>query len=115
LILTRHKNYKNGQIHTIQMLRCGGNIPQLQTMMYLKSLKTNNGIRKVCALVAATLILPVVMAYAKDDNDKNNGEGKGDKHVYSVPEGGPGVVLLMATIGAILLFSARRPSRSNAS
>ena len=89
-------------------------------MMCLKTLKIRNGIRKIYALVAATLILPVVMAYAKHDNDKrnddkNNGKGKGDKHVYSVPEGGPGVVLSMTTIGAILFFSARRPSRPKAS
>jgi hypothetical protein len=70
-------------------------------------------IGKVCALATAILIAPVVMAHAKHGNDDKNNEG--DKHVHSVPEGGPGIVLLMTTIGAILLFSARRPSRSKTS
>jgi hypothetical protein len=69
-----------------------------------------NHIGKVCALVAATLILPV-LAYADGRND----QGDNDQGKYSVPEGGPGIVLFTTTIGAILLFSARWSSRSKAS
>jgi hypothetical protein len=82
--------------------------------MYLKNLKTHNGIRKVCALVAATLILPA-LTYAGTDNGKgNNGNQNGHDKIHSVPEGGPGIVLLITTVGAILLFSARRSSRAKA-
>ena len=86
--------------------------------MYPKNLKTHNGIRKVCALVAATLILPA-LTYAGTDNGKgnngqNNGNQNGHDKIHSVPEGGPGIVLLITTVGAILLFSARRSSRAKA-
>jgi hypothetical protein len=69
-------------------------------------------IGKASALAAATLILPV-LAYAQQNNQGQNNNNQGDKH-HSVPEGGPGIVLVTATIGAILLFSARRSSRAKA-
>jgi hypothetical protein len=80
----------------------------------MHSFLSRNYVRKLCALAAATLILPA-MAYAGTDNGKgndgqNNGKQNGRGDVQSVPEGGPGVMLLIATIGAILLFTARRPS-----
>jgi hypothetical protein len=86
-------------------------------MMYIKNLQTHNRIRRVCALATATLILPVAMAFAKHDNekgneDKSNEAGKGDKHVHTVPEGGPGIVLLTTAIGAVLLFGAIQRSRA---
>jgi hypothetical protein len=67
-------------------------------------------VRKLCALVAITLILPA-LAYAVTDNGngnggQNNGNQNGRGKIDTVPEGGPGVVLLTATIGAILLYSA---------
>jgi hypothetical protein len=63
---------------------------------------------KLCALVVATLILPV-LAYAGRDNSKgNNGKHNGQDKIHSVPEGGPGIVLSIATISAVLLFSSRR-------
>jgi hypothetical protein len=72
---------------------------------------------KICALVAVTLVLPA-LAYAKNDKDKgendDKGEQKGRGHIHTVPDGGPGIVVLTATFGAILLFSARRSSRAKA-
>jgi hypothetical protein len=72
--------------------------------------------RKVCALIAVTLILPA-LAYAGTDNGKgnsgiNNGNqnGKtknGDPNVSSVPEANVGWVLV-PFFGVVLLFSARQ-------
>jgi hypothetical protein len=91
-------------------------------------------IGKVCALVAATLILPA-LAYAdrdsgkgnKGDNDGQRGGEKNehqwgdhntdsnrDRHISTVPDGSPGIVLLATTIGAILFFSWRQSSRAKA-
>ena len=76
--------------------------------------------RKVCALVAASLILPA-LAYADRDNDRvNHGradndehQGKGDDNerrgnprISAVPEANAGWVLV-PFFGAVLLFSAR--------
>ena len=77
-------------------------------------------ISKVCALVAATAILPV-LAYAGTDNGQGNGgqnNGNQNGHnkggVPSVPDGGPGIALLATTIGAVLLYSWRPLSRAKA-
>ena len=87
----------------------------------------HNHFRKVCALVAASLILPA-LAYADRDNDKDNhwradndehhGRGDNDKHqgnqqVPVVPEANAGWVLV-PFIGAVLLFSARKLFREKA-
>src|SRR5260370_3494294 len=70
--------------------------------------RLQNRVRKICALVAATLILPA-LAYADHDSGKGNkGDKDQNKHIPSVPEGGPGIVLLVATIGAVVLFSSRQ-------
>jgi hypothetical protein len=76
--------------------------------------------RKVCALVAASLILPA-LAYADRDNDRvNHGRGDNDQHqgkgddnerrgnprISAVPEANAGWVLV-PFFGAVLLFSAR--------
>ena len=74
--------------------------------------------RKVCALAAASLILPA-LAFAdrhndkgdhgRDDNDKDQeggGQGHGDPRVSSVPEANPAWILIPFT-GAVLLYSAR--------
>jgi hypothetical protein len=147
----------------------------------MRYLKLHNSISKVCVLIAATLILPVladatlifpILADADHDSEKGNkgdndrqrwGEkdelrwgdrdrdkdldfqpvgfhvsavlpdltgvfsmsapparlpdapriasfrsSSIDKDTPTVPEGGPGMVLLATTVGAILLFSARR-------
>ena len=88
--------------------------------------RLHNRICKICALVAVTLILPS-LAYAERDHGKSYKDGDDghrwgdhdsdrdrDRHIPSVPEGGPGMVLLITTVGAILVFSARLPSRSRA-
>ena len=91
-------------------------------MLYLR---IHNRISKICALIAATLIIPM-LAYAGTDHGKGNkgqNNGKQNGHdkvptvsnkVPAVPEGGPGIVLLITTIGAILVFSARLSSRKEA-
>jgi hypothetical protein len=69
---------------------------------------------KICALVAVTLVLPA-LAYAGNDRDKGDKGDKGERgHIQTVPEGGPGIVVLTATFGAILLFSARHLFRGKA-
>jgi len=73
----------------------------------LSSFRAHDHIRKLCALVAAALILPA-LAYASQNGQGGNNNNQGN----SVPEGGPGIVLLITTIGAVVLFSARRPSQS---
>ena len=80
-------------------------------MMYPKS------IRKVCALVAATLIV-ASLAFAATDNGKgndgqNNGKQNGHDHVPVVPEANTAWVLI-PFFGAVLLFSWRQFSRSKA-
>jgi hypothetical protein len=74
-------------------------------------------LRKVCALAAASLILPA-LAYADRDNDKgDHGRGDNDKHqerggqdgdprVSSVPEANTAWILI-PFMGAVLLFSTR--------
>jgi hypothetical protein len=82
--------------------------------------------REVCALAAASLILPV-LAYADHDSDrsihwrgdndenhgKNNDDRHGDPHISAVPESNAGWVLV-PFIGAVLLFSARKLFREKA-
>lgn len=85
--------------------------------MYLKNLQNHNGIRKVCALVAASMILPV-LAYASTDNGKgnggtNNGNQNGHDKMPVVPETNAAWVLV-PFFGAVLLFSARQFFRAKA-
>jgi hypothetical protein len=73
---------------------------------------------KLCALVAASLILPI-LTFAGTDNGngnggQNNGNQNGHNKVATVPDAGPGIALLGATVGAVLLFSLRRSSRKSA-
>ena len=87
---------------------------------------------KILALIAATLAIPV-FAYVyqgiknKGDDDQpglvernehqwGNHDGDRDRggHTPTVPDGGPGIVLFMTGIGAVLLFGAIRRSRANA-
>jgi len=104
-----------------RMLKCRPDIPIHAEMTYPK---IHNNIRKVFALVGASLVLPV-LAYAhhddgkgtKIDNDEHHwGDHDTDRHRHfpSVPDGGPGIVLLATTFGAVLLFSTRQLSRSKA-
>jgi hypothetical protein len=75
-------------------------------------------IGKVCALVAATLVLPVLAHANQNQNGgnggNNNNQNNNNQGIPSVPDGGPGIVLLITTIGAILVFSARLSSRKEA-
>lgn len=84
-----------------------------------------NRIRKVCALVAATLILPA-LAYADRDHDRGNdrdnnrdnhqqrgGDRDRDNHIPVVPEANAGWVLI-PFVGAVLFFSWRQFSRAKA-
>jgi hypothetical protein len=112
----RHKIYKERQIDSISILQFRVNIPKAVKMLFPRF---HNRIGKVCALVAAALILPA-LAYAGGNNNDQGGNNQGGNNqggnnqggVHTVPEGGPGIVLLMTTFGAILLFSARRASRA---
>jgi hypothetical protein len=86
-------------------------------MNYNESFRPRDHFRKVCALVAASLIVPP-LAYADRDNDRVNhgrgdNDGKGDNNerhgnprISAVPEANAGWVL-GPFFGAILLFSAR--------
>ena len=73
---------------------------------------------KVGALVLASALLPV-LAYADHDNGKDNKGDKGDKGGGkdirpTVPDGGPGIVLMTTVIGTVLLFGAIHRSRAKA-
>jgi hypothetical protein len=115
------------------MLKVRRKYSVIAKMIRLKNLQTHNRIRKVCALGAATLILPV-LAYADRDNDKSNrGDNDGQRRVEKdehrwgnhdqdrdrerrapvVPETNAGWVLV-PFFGAVLLFSARQFFRPKA-
>jgi hypothetical protein len=91
-------------------------------MRNMKYLQLHNNVRKVCALVAASLILPA-LAYADHDNDKdsyrdNHGRGdkddhQGDPRISAVPEANTGIVLI-PFVGAVLLFSSLQLLRMKA-
>ena len=80
-------------------------------MNYMSSFRPRDHFRKVCALVAASLILPA-LAYADRDNDRvnhgrgDNNERHGNPRISAVPEANAGWVLV-PFFGAVLLFSAR--------
>jgi hypothetical protein len=64
---------------------------------------------RICALVAAALVLPV-LAYAGTDNGKgNNGQNKGH---HKVPEEVSPVWMLLPISGVVMLLSWRRISRA---
>ena len=82
--------------------------PLMDRMM---NIRFHKRIAKVCALVAATLIVPS-LAFA-DDNSQGN-EDQGNTHkVPVVPEANAGWVLV-PFFGAVLLFSWRQFSRAKA-
>ena len=68
-----------------------------------------NRLGEVCALVAATLILPV-LAHAQATTTTSTAIDAAKRH--SVPENGPGMALMITTIGAVLLFGAIQRSRA---
>ena len=76
----------------------------------------HNRVGKVCAVLAATLILPV-LAYAGTDNGNgNNGQNNGNQNgknkggnpsIPVIPEANAGWVLI-PFLGLVLVFSARQ-------
>ena len=60
------------------MLKVRGKYSVIANMINFKNLQTYNGIRKGCALVAATVILPM-LAYGDHDSERWN-KGDNDKH-----------------------------------
>jgi hypothetical protein len=82
----------------------------------------HNRVGKVCALLAATLILPV-LTYAGTDNGKgNNGQNNGNQNgknkggnpsIPVVPEANAAWVLV-PFFGVVLLFSSRHLFRGKA-
>jgi len=65
-------------------------------------------LHKVCALLAATLILPT-LAYAQQNSQGNQNQGT----ISPVPEANAGWVLV-PFLGVVLLFSARQLFRAKA-
>jgi hypothetical protein len=75
--------------------------------------RSNNRIGKVAALVAATLILPV-LAYAQNNQGQNNNnQGQNNNHPPRAPEVNTAWVLV-PFLGGVLLYSWRRLSRAKA-
>jgi hypothetical protein len=83
--------------------------------------RLHNHLRKTCALVAVTSILPA-LAYADRDHNRDNSRDSheqrgGDReriaHIPVVPEANAGWVLI-PFVGAVLLFSWRQLSRAKA-
>ena len=68
---------------------------------------------RICALVAAALVLPV-LAYAGTDNGKgNNGQNNGKQNGHlAVPEELNPVWMLLPISGVVMLLSWRRISRA---
>jgi hypothetical protein len=68
---------------------------------------------KALALAVVALGIPALAYTLHDSGD--NGKGKGDEHGgqggggkhYSVPDSGPGMTLLVTTVGTILFFAGR--------
>jgi hypothetical protein len=105
-----HKNYKNQQIDSKLILQFRADIPIYGNMIHPRSHKR---ISKVFALLAATLILPV-LAYAQQNNQGGNNQGGNNQGGHPVvPETNAGWVLV-PFFGAVLLFSARRLFRAKA-
>jgi hypothetical protein len=106
MVCRRHKNHKNQEIG----FRCDIEVPNEYSYFdEMMSHRFHNQIGKACALAAATLILPV-LAHSQTAPTSTTSTAR----VRSVPEGGPGAVLLITTFGAILLLSARLSSSKKA-
>jgi hypothetical protein len=89
-------------------------------MTYMSSFHARDHLSRVCALVAATLILPVLAFAGTDKGNGNNGQNNGNQYgkvkdppVSPVPEANAGWVLI-PFFGIVLLFSARQLFRGKA-
>jgi hypothetical protein len=97
----------------------------------MRYFRLENRGRLLCAFLAAALLLPrLVLAEERDWRAYNNeqrwvfdderclgdhdGDGGRDRHIATVPEGGPGIALLAATLGAILVLGVKQASRKPA-
>jgi hypothetical protein len=84
----------------------------------MDSLRLQNRVRKICALVAITLILPA-LAYAQNNQggnnqgQNNNNQGQNQNNPPRAPEGNAGWVLV-PFLGAVLIFSTRQLFRAKA-
>jgi hypothetical protein len=88
-------------------------MPVTERFLKMISHRFHNRICKVCALVAATLILPVLAQATQNGGTgaSNNNQGNDNQgNITTVPDGGGGMAILITTFGAILLFSARLSS-----
>jgi hypothetical protein len=88
----------------------------------MSSFPSHDHLRKVCALSAAALILPVLAFAGTDNGQGNNGQNNGNQYgkgknadppVSAVPEANAGWVLI-PFFGIVLLFSARQLFRGKA-
>jgi hypothetical protein len=89
-------------------------------MTYMSSFHSRDHLSRACALVAATLILPVLAFAGTDKGNGNNGQNNGNQYgkvkdppVSPVPEANAGWVLI-PFFGIVLLFSARQLLRGKA-
>jgi hypothetical protein len=69
----------------------------------MNSLRSQNRVRKICALMAATLILPALAFAQNNQGQNNNNQGNPPR----APEGNAGWVLV-PFLGAVLFFSTRQ-------
>jgi hypothetical protein len=87
-------------------------VPRFQTVTKaMSSIFFNIG--KVFALLAAALALPLVAYLGSQNGNGNSGHNNNENHeshgkIPSVPDNGPGIALLAASIGAVLVLSARQ-------
>jgi len=83
-------------------------------MKYVKYPRFTRRAGKLCALLAASFVLPV-LTFAESDHSKGNGDNRygkgedngrrGDPRISSVPEANSGIVLI-PFVGAVLIFSS---------
>jgi hypothetical protein len=94
---------------SIVQQKCGNPLGMLYARVFKR-------VCRICALVAAALILPV-LAYAGTDNGEgNNGQNNGQQNGHhkdppAVPEVNP-VWILLPVSGVVMLLSWRRLSRA---
>jgi hypothetical protein len=108
-----HKTHKDGQIGLHPGIEVRDKYLHLNEMMHFRC---QNRIGKACALVAATLILPV-LAHAQNPNGTNQNGTKQNGTNQNVPPAVPEVNtawVLVPFLGGVLLYSWRRLSKAKA-
>jgi hypothetical protein len=74
----------------------------------MMSFRLQNHVRKICALLAAILILPALAPAQNGQGQNQNGQGQnqnGQRHVTVFPEANAGIVLI-PFVGAVLVLSS---------